>query len=146
MLRLLYSLTHLWEPVNYFMMLSQLTASAVHVLVPSSKTSCLLNNYLPIYKICGREVLFTCNSVCCACISTELQDQLSSKQLPSHLQDLWERRVVHLNGKEADILTDLLIRYKHVFSQSPDDLGRTERIQHRINTGVAAPCTQPPRR
>ena len=56
------------------------------------------------------------NSVHCASISTELQDQLSSKQLPSHLQDLWERSAVHLNGKEADILADLLVRYKHVFS------------------------------
>ena len=57
-----------------------------------------------------------------------------------------ERSAVHLNGKEADILADLLVRYKHVFSKSPDDLGRTDRIQHRINTGVAAPCRQPPRR
>ena len=65
-------------------------------------------------------------SVHFAYFSTELQDQLSPKQLPSHLYDLLERSAVHLSGKEADILTDLLIRYKHIFAQSPDDLGRTD--------------------
>ena len=43
-------------------------------------------------------------------------------------------------------MADLLIRYQHVFAQSSEDLGRTDRVQHKINTGVAAPCRQPPRR
>jgi hypothetical protein len=44
------------------------------------------------------------------------------------------------------LLERLLIKYKDVFSKSPDDLGRTDRIKHHINTDNATPIRVPPRR
>jgi hypothetical protein len=38
------------------------------------------------------------------------------------------------------------IKYKDVFSKLPDDLGRTDRIKHHINTGNATPIRVPSRR
>jgi hypothetical protein len=35
--------------------------------------------------------------------------------------------------EEKGLLERLLIKYKDVFSKSPDDLGRTDRIKHHIN-------------
>ena len=66
--------------------------------------------------------------------------------LPEHLQDLSERSNFRLSDAQREVLADLLIRCQHVFAQSSEDLGRTVRVQHKINTGVAAPCRQPLRR
>ena len=86
------------------------------------------------------------NSVSCASIQTEAVNQQSSKLLPDHLLDLWERSKVNLTENESEILADLLNRYQHIFSKSSEDLGRSDRVQHKINTGTAVPCRQPPRR
>ena len=86
------------------------------------------------------------DSVSFAITTKDVKDQPPSKALPEHLQDLWERSNVHLGDAQREVLADLLIRYQHVFAQSSEDLGRTDRVQHKINTGVAAPCRQPPRR
>ena len=86
------------------------------------------------------------NSVSCASIQTEAVNQQSSKLLPDHLLDLWERSKVNLTENEGEILADLLNRYQHIFSKSSEDLGRSDRVQHKINTGTAVPCRQPPRR
>ena len=80
------------------------------------------------------------DSVSFATTTKDVKDQPPSKSLPEHLQDLWERSNVMHSEKSW------LIRYQHVFAQSSEDLGRTDRVQHKINTGVAAPCRQPPRR
>lgn len=39
-----------------------------------------------------------------------------------------------------------MTKYQDVFSKSADDLGRTDRVQHRISTGNANPIRHPPRR
>ena len=86
------------------------------------------------------------DSVNFATTTKDVTDQPPSKALSEHLQDLWERSNVHLSDAQREVLADLLIRYQHVFAQSSEDLGRSDRVQHKINTGVAAPCRQPPRR
>ncbi|CAG2257611.1 unnamed protein product [Mytilus edulis] len=48
--------------------------------------------------------------------------------------------------KEKQHLKELLQAYSDVFAKSADDLGRTNRVQHRINTGTAHPIRQAPRR
>ncbi|VDH94316.1 Hypothetical predicted protein, partial [Mytilus galloprovincialis] len=70
----------------------------------------------------------------------------SSDKLPSHIEDLFNRSIVHLQEKEKQHLKELLQAYSDVFAKSADDLGRTNRVQHRINTGTAHPIRQAPRR
>ena len=74
------------------------------------------------------------------------QREITEGKLPEHLTDLWNRSSIHLNQEEKQKLTNLLIKYQDVFSRSADDLGRTDRILHRVNTGTAAPIRQHARR
>ncbi|CAC5389238.1 unnamed protein product [Mytilus coruscus] len=69
-----------------------------------------------------------------------------SEKLPSHIEDLFNRSIVHLQEKEKQQLKELLQLYSDVFAKSADALGRTNRVQHRINTGTALPKRQAPRR
>jgi hypothetical protein len=54
---------------------------------------------------------------------------LVSSNLPDYLHDLWSHSSENLNVEEKGLLERLLIKYKDVFSKSPDDLGRTDRIK-----------------
>ncbi|KAK3082555.1 hypothetical protein FSP39_002615 [Pinctada imbricata] len=79
----------------------------------------------------------------CGAITTEIKDEAV---LPYHLQDLYERSIVHLTEKQKADLKSLLIKYQDIFSKSSQDIGQTNAVQHRINTGAASPIRQPPRR
>ena len=80
-------------------------------------------------------------------ISSENENQSTkSTELPDYLTDLFERSSIHLNEQENADLKGLLIEFKDVFAKSSGDLGRCDRVQHRINTGNAAPVRQPVRR
>lgn len=59
---------------------------------------------------------------------------------------LYERSIQHLEDDDKPKVADLLIRFQDIFAKSADDLGRTDRVQHRINTGTAVPIRQAPRR
>lgn len=83
---------------------------------------------------------------CTATSSTSQTECKPSQQLPDHLQEMWNRSITHLTETEAEQLAELLTRYQHAFAKSSEDLGRTDRVMHRINTGTSAPCRQPPRR
>ena len=72
--------------------------------------------------------------------------ELLSKTLPSHLQDLFERRIVHLSSNDQEKLKELLTKYQDVFARSNVDVGQTDRAKHRINTGTAKPIRQEPSR
>lgn len=82
------------------------------------------------------------------CIGTcnHIGTSLESEPFPEHLQDLFKRSSVHLTEEERQTLRQLLHSYQDVFSKSADDLGRTNRVQHRINVGTAQPIRQAPRR
>lgn len=67
-------------------------------------------------------------------------------EIPPHLQELFDKSSVHLDGEEKDLLAELLIKYQSVFSKSSDDIGLTDRVRHRIQTGSAPPIRQAPRR
>ncbi|KAK3105091.1 hypothetical protein FSP39_017124 [Pinctada imbricata] len=79
----------------------------------------------------------------CGAITTEIIDEAV---LPDHLQDLFERSIVHLTEDQKADLKSLLIKYQDIFSKSSQDIGQTNAVQHRINTGTAPPIRQPPRR
>ena len=70
----------------------------------------------------------------------------SSQALPDHLRDLYSRSVDGLNPERRTQICKLLCEFSDVFSKGPQDLGRTDVIQHRINTQDAVPIRQPPRR
>ncbi|KAK3609184.1 hypothetical protein CHS0354_013721 [Potamilus streckersoni] len=67
-------------------------------------------------------------------------------QLPDHLKDMFERGSTELEPDEKETSAKLLLKYQNIFSKTPEDLGKTDRVQHRINTGQALPVRQPPRR
>ena len=81
----------------------------------------------------------------CRVSSTE-NGGVTLDSIPVHLQDLWQRSITHLDTEERTQLAELLTSYQDVFSKSPEDLGRTNRVQHKINTGTALPIRQPLRR
>ena len=70
----------------------------------------------------------------------------SSHALPDHLKDLYNRSIDGLDHICSCLDPELLRDFSDVFSKGPQDLGRTDMIQHRINTKDAAPIRQRPRR
>ena len=72
--------------------------------------------------------------------------KVGSLELPDHLHDLFERCSENLSVEQKEIVLKLLLRYHLSFSSSDRDLGRTDVIRHKINTGNNRPIKQVPRR
>lgn len=70
----------------------------------------------------------------------------NNQTLPDHLKTMYTKSCENLKELEKQKLLELLCNYEDVFAKSADDLGRTNRVLHRINTGTAAPIRIPPRR
>jgi hypothetical protein len=69
------------------------------------------------------------------------------RNLPSYLTDLYERSVINLKSDfEKQLVAELLIEYQDTFSKDDNDVGRTDLVEHVIETGDARPVKQPPRR
>ncbi|CAG2228490.1 unnamed protein product [Mytilus edulis] len=97
-------------------------------------------------KLGDCESYYEKNSTAVCCTEVSLDENPGESNLPEYLKELWERSCIHLNENESTDFANLLKRYKNVFSKSSDDIGRTNLIQHEINTGNAVPIRQPPRR
>ena len=69
-----------------------------------------------------------------------------SKNLPDHLNELYQNSVKTLNKSQRDKLKSLLAKHGGVFAKSKLDLGRTSVVRHKINTGNTEPIRQRPRR
>jgi hypothetical protein len=67
-------------------------------------------------------------------------------ELPVYLKELKDKSGVLLNDDQKCLLDSLLKRHINTFSKTKDDLGRTNAIKHKINTGDANPIKQQPRR
>ena len=67
-------------------------------------------------------------------------------KLPLHLKELYERSVAVLDETEHQEVHQLLCEFADIFSTGPHDLGCTDLVKHRINTGEAPPIRQPLRR
>lgn len=76
----------------------------------------------------------------------DVQNASNQEVLPEYLQDLFDRSTVNLDADQSNQLRQLLIKYQTIFSKSSEDIGCTDRVTHKINTGVATPIRQPPRR
>lgn len=82
---------------------------------------------------------------CCRVAEPPLRSTDTTSGLPEHLVDLMTRSTKHLYFEESLKLRKLLINFQSVFATSSDDLGRTDLVQHTINTGPANPIRQCPR-
>ncbi len=68
------------------------------------------------------------------------------QKLPSYLESLYENSIKDLTSEdEKTKVYNLLWENTDIFSQGPNDLGRTKLVKHKINTGNAKPIKQPPR-
>ena len=67
-------------------------------------------------------------------------------KLPSHLEQMWYKSTTHLSKEEKKILANLLNNHADVFSHPKDDMGRTNVVNHKIDTGAALPIRQRARR
>ena len=65
---------------------------------------------------------------------------------PQPLQELYANSTGRLHKKQQSQLRAVLGRHTDLFAKSPDDLGRTNVVQHAIDTGDARPIKQNPRR
>lgn len=86
--------------------------------------------------------------ICCRVAEPPVCSSDTTSGLPEHLVDLMTRSTKHLD-LETLKLKKLLIKFQSVFATSSDDLGRTDLVQHTINTintGPANPIRQCPRR
>ncbi|CAC5422630.1 unnamed protein product [Mytilus coruscus] len=66
----------------------------------------------------------------------------ASAEIPEHLTDLLQRSSTYLIEDQRQQLSRLLSPYQNVFSRTDDDIGRTDLVTHRINTGNAIPFRQ----
>ena len=80
------------------------------------------------------------------CLSEKTTENGKQPTVPSHLTDLFDRSSALLSEHENDQLSKLLRKHQQVFSTSKTDLGKTNLVKHKINTGNAAPIKQAPRR
>ncbi|MCG7883681.1 MAG: reverse transcriptase family protein, partial [Candidatus Thiodiazotropha endolucinida] len=73
-------------------------------------------------------------------------ENVGNLPIPDHMQEMYEECVCNLSGEEEEAVKLLLLKHSAVFSMSKSDLGNTDIIQHRINTGLAPPIRLPQRR
>ena len=64
--------------------------------------------------------------------------------LPEHIKDLCVRSAASIpQQQDRKMLLDLLLGQQMVFASDTTELGRCDLVQHKINTGNAAPVRQP---
>ncbi|CAG2190918.1 unnamed protein product [Mytilus edulis] len=66
--------------------------------------------------------------------------------LSNYLQKIINRSSKILRHRQKDKVTELILKFKHLFASSDSDLGQTIIEKHRIDTGAAKLIKQPPRR
>ena len=86
-------------------------------------------------KSCTRSV----NRIVC-------KEDLDNQEMPSHLVDLFEKSKVGLDVESVSQLKRLLISEQDTFSKNSTDIGITDLVEHKIDTGNAKPIKQAPRR
>ena len=68
------------------------------------------------------------------------------EELPQHLADLYERSSELLSSDEQKRLVEVLTEYSDVFSKDDFDIGNSNLVEHKIETGDAKPVKNNPRR
>ncbi|CAC5419105.1 unnamed protein product [Mytilus coruscus] len=79
-------------------------------------------------------------------LTDKITNKSNSNTLPDHLVDLVISGSKLLSETQTLQFQRLLQKHSNAFAKSKNDLGCTDMIQHKINTGNAAPVKQNPRR
>jgi len=66
--------------------------------------------------------------------------------LPDYMDQLIKRVDPSTPAEVASRMRDLMMKYRRIFSESDQDIGLTDVLAHRIDTGSARPIRQPLRR
>ena len=64
----------------------------------------------------------------------------------NYMKPLWDSCTKNLSKEQQELVRDLLQKHIKVFAKSKTDLGKTNIVSHKINTGDARPIKQQPRR
>ncbi|XP_052711068.1 uncharacterized protein LOC128185532 [Crassostrea angulata] len=64
----------------------------------------------------------------------------------NYVKPLWDSCTKNLSKEQQELVRDLLQKHIKVFAKSETDLGKTNIVSHKINTGDARPIKQQPRR
>jgi hypothetical protein len=79
-------------------------------------------------------------------LGEEHRGDLGTREMPDHLQNLLERSSRELSGEQRGQLADLLTEFQDVFARCEFDFGAFTALEHRIDTGDAAPLKERMRR
>ena len=71
---------------------------------------------------------------------------MNQTPLPAHLIDLYERSKQGVERTRHEQIAKLLCDFQDVFESSETDVGRTDKVRHKIRTGDHAPIKERPRR
>lgn len=113
-------------------------------LIKTSKTVPVrIANIAPVGTTIRKgDLLATCTPVTRINTCEDMEDTQKTPRTPAQLNiDL-----KHLTKEEARRAREFLRCYQHVFAEPDTPMGRTDIVQHRINTGDAQPIRQAPRR
>ena len=83
------------------------------------------------------------------CLVTSTDEQLPGKEvteLPEELETLMSKMETEIAPEQKQQIRNLLAEHQQVFALSGQPLGRTQLIQHEIETGTESPIKQPVRR
>ena len=73
---------------------------------------------------------------------TTEENQKVDFQLSAYLEEIWQSSAAELTEEQKKALKMFLIKHLELFSKSKEDLGLTDLVEHRINTGDATPIRQ----
>ena len=107
---------------------------------------------LRVLNVSGKEQVLYANTHIGTChpvsdvreINRERESE-GSETLPKYLKPAWEN-AQNLTSEQAVQVETLLVKHKDVFAKKKTDLGPTDVVKHKINTGTAAPVKQNLRR
>ena len=66
--------------------------------------------------------------------------------VPEHLRELYEKSIKGKSEEQKRKIHNLLLDHQNVFAKDEFDIGRTNLVEHTIDTGNSRPVKQPPRR
>ena len=75
-------------------------------------------------------------------VSEDNRDSILDRELGKIL----EKSSRNLSKEESKRVSELLLEFKELFAVSDSDLGHTDRVKHKIETGASKPGKKPPRR
>ena len=102
----------------------------------------LVNTNLTPVKLKMGSIIGKCTQVSAIKIQSDSEQKTNKPSIPEHLEDLIIRASQNLDKDRRNEVERLLHEYADVFSVGPDDMGRTHKVRHKIDTRSANPIKQ----